>query len=233
MKRKIFCVLLLTVFLSQNIYASNFKFIFSQKSKPVFKEDVKSIYADTENHWCEKSAQKLFDENIYRGEQIGKNYYFNPERQVTRGEFLLFMSALLNKKYQNENKAPFSDYDIIPFWQKQTVNGMYNDGIIFGNDENGKLYFNYDEKISRVEAAGIISRAVGIREDKSETNYSDSYLFPKYASEYIKSVNICGIMKGYEDKSFRPYVKVTMAMLADILCNLKDYCEKNPKVFGK
>ena len=233
MKRKVLCIFLLFIFVSQNIYASKFKFIFSPKSKPVFGENGKNIYCDIDEHWCGYSAQKLFDENIYRGEQIGEKYYFNPEKQITRGEFLLYMSAVLNIEYSNEKDAPFYDFDIIPFWQRDIVNGMYSHNIIHGNDENGKLYFNYDEKISRVEAAEIINRILGLSDEYKETTYSDSYLFPKYAYGAVKNVSDCGIMKGYTDQSFRPYVKVTMAMLADILCNLKDYCDKNPTIFNK
>ena len=70
---------------------------------------------------------------------------------------------------------------------------------------------------------------LNINSNNSQTDFYDSYLIPKYASNAVKNVSEYGLMKGYDDGSFRPYIKITRGMLADILCNVKDYTESKSK----
>ena len=106
---------------------------------------------------------------------------------------------------------------------------MYESGIIKGNIENDNLYFNHSEKISRLECAIILNNMLGLENSFSATDYYDGYLIPSYAVTAVKNVSDYGLMKGYEDGSFRPYIKITRAMIADILCSTKDYYESQKK----
>ena len=171
---------------------------------------------------------RLYEEGIFTGLKIGNNYYFGPDEQITRGEFLLYISAVLGTENTSSGYLPFEDFNSIPTWQRSAVTSMFNAGIIHGNSENGKLYFNCDEGITRIEAAQILNNILNLDSEFKQTDYSDSYLIPKYASGPVKNVTDYGLMRGYDDKSFRPYIRITRGMLSDILCNLKDYCEKEP-----
>ncbi len=224
MKRKISVLLFLFTFVTSNVNA--FKLTYDGFFvKPAFKETDKAeqIYADTNAHWCNYAAERLYNEGIFKGIKIGETNYFLPDEHITRGEFLLYLNTILKKSSSKTINLPFADTSSIPQWQLPTVCAMYEHGIINGNIEKDKLYFNYDEKISRLECAIILNNMLGLDNTFSATEYSDSYLIPKYAVTAVKNASDYGLMKGYEDGSFRPYIKITRAMLADILCNTKDY----------
>jgi len=232
MKRKISIILLLFTFFATKTHASIIDSILSAfTAKPAFKETDTSvhIYADTQNHWCNYSAERLYNEGIFKGIQIGDTNYFMPEESITRGEFLLYLNSILKKDVSADVPLPFADTKTIPKWQLPTVCAMYKAGIIHGNTEKEKLYFNHDEKLSRLDCAIILNNVLGIDRQHSKTDFYDSYLIPKYAISAVKNASDYGLIKGYEDGSFRPYIKITRGMLADILCNVKDYTESQSK----
>ena len=216
MKRKFSAMLLIILFIPLNIvYSSD--------------EKEQNIYCDTINHWCNYGANRLFNENIFRGMQIGEKFYFMPEENITRGEFLLYINAVLKIPEKEIISLPFNDSYSIPYWQLPTVCTMYDMGYIKGNKEKRGLFFNYDEKISRLECAIILNNILKLNNSFTSTKYYDNYLIPKYAVTAVKNVTDYGLMQGYADKSFRPYVKITRAMLSDILCKLKDYTSVDKK----
>lgn len=229
MNRKSFLCLLIIAFMTSNVYASRFKFIFSPKAINTFSTNENTVYCDTIGHWCDYAATRLHNEGVFTGMKIGNKYYFGPDEQVSRGEFLLYVSAVLQMEPKETTSVPFADFYSVPVWQRATVSQMYKLGMINGSYENGGLYFNNDESITRIEAAQILNNFLGVKGMLGQLAFTDSYLIPRYAADAVKNVADYGLMKGYDDKSFRPYIRLTRAMLADILCNLKDYCEKEPK----
>lgn len=228
MKRKFFIILFLLTFTITKINASEFnlKFFDFFAIPTVARKAPEEVYCDTKNHWCNDAAQRLYNENIFSGIKIGNNYYFMPDEYITRGEFLLYLNAVLKIPLENDSTLPFADVSTIPDWQLPTVCVMYNNGFVKGNIEKNKLFFNHDEKISRLECAIILNNMLGLKTDSVSTEYYDNYLIPAYASAAVKNVSDYGLMQGYTDNSFRPYIKITRAMLADILCKVKDYNKK-------
>lgn len=226
MKRKILLLILIFTFVLSSVNASRFKFIFSKQTLPAFSDQSEEdgrIYCDTVGHWCNYAAEKLYNEGVFTGIKIGQNYYFMPDDYITRGEFLLYINAVLNIPDAKAKTLPFADKASIPSWQLPTVYSMFESGYINGNMEKGSLYFNHDEKISRLECAIVLNNFLDVNNVEEGTKYYDSYLIPKYAVSAVKNVTDYGLMQGYDDNSFRPYVKVTRAMLADVLCKLKEF----------
>lgn len=226
MTRKFFAVFLILIFYTTNTNASDFSFIFSRFfTVPTFSEDSEPeiIYCDTVGHWCSYAAERLYKEEIFTGIKIGKKYYFMPDEYITRGEFLLYLDAVLETPVSDTTVLPFADTKSIPGWQLSTVRSMYERGYIKGNMERKNLFFNHDEKISRLECAIILNNIIGLENTVKSTDYYDNYLIPQYAVTAVKNVSDFGLMQGYEDNSFRPYIKINRAMLADILCKVKDY----------
>lgn len=228
MKRKFLILTISASLIMTNVNAAGFKFILSRQSVPAFSEQSEDrIYCDTANHWCNYSAERLYNEDIFTGIKIGKNYYFMPDEYITRGEFLLYLDAVLQTPAVKSLILPFADADSIPDWQIAAVSSMFKAGYIKGNTEGEHLYFNYDEKISRLECSLILNNVLGLKNDADTTDYYDNYLIPEYAVTAVKNVTDYGLMQGYDDNSFRPYVKMTRAMLANVLCQVKDYRKSN------
>ena len=228
MKRKIFATALLIPMLFTKAYASN-NILFEGILPVMSHAKTQNIYCDTKTHWCNFSATRLYEEGIFTGIKIGDNYYFGPEDYITRGEFLLYLDAVLKAPSAEDVQLPFKDAFSIPKWQISTVKAMYKKGYVNGIQENSEAYFNHDEKISRLECAIILNNILAVAPTSDEAEFYDSYLIPKNLLPAVKNVSNYGLMTGYDDNSFRPYVKITRAMLADILCRTKDHIQATQK----
>ena len=57
-------------------------------------EDIMPFnYIDMQEHWANYSASHLAARGLIIGEEIGNRFYFYPDRQMTRGDFILFLLA--------------------------------------------------------------------------------------------------------------------------------------------
>lgn len=225
MKRKFIVVLAFFNLIYINVSAFNFNIFHTPKNDIPPVAENKSIYCDIDNHWCKSSAEKLFESDIFKGIKIGNEYYFMPDEAITRGEFLLYLNAVLSLPVEGKDKIPlpFKDSSLIPSWQYSTVGIMYEKKYIKGNLEKSGLFFNGDEKISRLECALILNNILNPTNKNKNIVYCDEYLIPSYATEAVKNVTESEILKGYTDKSFRPYIKINRGMLADILWRTKEF----------
>ncbi len=222
MKRNFFIFLLFLNITSVNAYAFSFNVTETKKNNVSSIEENQSIYCDINAHWCKESAEELFKDDVFKGIKIGGNYYFMPDEPVTRGEFLLYLNAVLNiPTDSNKVFLPFNDTKLIPSWQYPTVGLMYQKGYIKGNLEKTGLFFNGDEKISRLECTLILNNIFKPAKNSKPLSYSDEYLIPTYARTAVENITERNLIKGYDDNSFRPYIKITRGMLADILCRIK------------
>lgn len=172
--------------------------------------------SDFAGHWAEKT---IFD-SMYAGiVDITNNFRTNDS--ITRAEFV----KIVNKTFGYTTKADkeyFADVeqgqwfydDILIALKEGYVNG-YEDGT-----------FKPNEKISRQEAAVIIAKVVNggksvetTFEDQNgnkvetdiKTDYKDDKDIAVWADESVKLLKDKNIIKGYEDKTFRPKNNITRA----------------------
>lgn len=77
------------------------------------------MYSDLEGMGCEYAAVVLAEEGIFTGEQIGGSYCFQPEKNVTHGEFLSMCMLLSgNAPLPVAARTGYADDDSIPAWVK-------------------------------------------------------------------------------------------------------------------
>lgn len=190
-------------------------------------------YEDMLGHWGETSAIKLSDDGILMGVKIGNKYFFEPERELTRGDFILYLvSALkLNVEPYREIPSPFADAADIPAWMNLESKAAFDTGIIKGSLEKGELLLRPMDKLTRLEAIAMLNNtikpnAVSI----TPASFADMYLTPEWGIEYIQNMLAYGLIKGYDDNTIRPYVKITRAMAAEMINQTLKYNAENPVV---
>ena len=181
-------------------------------------------FADTDGHWAKDKIQAMSDEGILNGVKDGGETYFNPDSGMTRAELAAIISRFKKLDYSEYENAvlPFADSDKIQPWALASVKAVYGSGLMNGkSDDGGKtLVFDPDSHVTRAEVMTLLARAVSI-EDYSETAFADDDDIPQWARDGITRLVSVGIVKGYEDNTIRPNLRMTRAEGAAMLFNCK------------
>ncbi|WP_261131736.1 N-acetylmuramoyl-L-alanine amidase [Bacillus sp. Marseille-Q3570] len=96
---------------------------------------------------------------------------------------------------------------------KEQINYLVNQEIINGYPDNT---FRPDEKVTRREAAVMVSRAQDLNGTKRSTSFKD-VSSKDYASGYIQSAYEAGYINGYEDGTYKPDATMTRGEMAYLL----------------
>jgi len=99
----------------------------------------------------------------------------------------------------SKNTAISSFSDMEGHWAASYAEFLASNGIITGVKTNGKLYFNPNNKTTRVEMAAIIARYLGLDIVKYASHklpFADTEQIPSWAVPYVKAVYANGLMSG-------------------------------------
>ncbi len=187
-------------------------------------------YIDMKEHWANYSASHLAARGLIIGEEIGNRFYFNPERTMTRGEFMLFLLSITESNLDAEvdvKSSIFADKDSIPSWLLEAAKVAYSKKIIKGSDEGGKIYLNLNKPITRVEAVTMISNVLGTTTSTKEITYKDVGSIPSWALNAVKSLTAYKIVQGDSENMFNPHKTLTRAEAAELSFKLLKQLELN------
>ncbi|MDR3206757.1 MAG: S-layer homology domain-containing protein [Oscillospiraceae bacterium] len=181
-------------------------------------------YADMTNHWGATSAGSLGTLGFIVGERVtyaveggtATKYYFGPERPVTRGEFILWLTAALRIHPDTSMVSPF--YDDVPAWLLGPSNAAYKAGIIMGEMVGSRRYLNQSERLTRLEAVVMIDRAMDLTSKTSTVpDFADWGAVPDWGRQAVKNLHDYGIVVGDERNNFNPFQALTRAESAEVL----------------
>ena len=171
------------------------------------------------------AALTMVEEGIMSGTQVGADTYFYPEREVTRGEFVvMLMHALGIEDVSSSASTPFVDNDEIPVQMRGFVAAAYSLGYVNGSITENGLCFEANKNISRAEAAVILGNVLDVATPTVLPTFSDSADIPAWAAPSLYSLNAIGVMNRV-DGGISPMNAVTRADAAQILSNLMRYVD--------
>ena len=152
-------------------------------------------YVDMADSKAANAALAMTEAGIMSGAQIGNQYFFYPERTVTRAELLVMaMTAAGITDVPTCEKTGFDDdADITPA-MKGYVSAAYTMGYISGSLKEGKLCFLPNEEITRAEAAVMICAILGEESSGVIPTFADDAEIPVWAEESLYTLNILGVM---------------------------------------
>ena len=107
-------------------------------------------YRDTAGTDCRFSAQWLRNTGLFSGEQVGGELYFQPEKTVSRGEFLSMLVNLL--------EIPVEEVDA-PDWVQPYLDAAIRSGLVSGWQQES---FAMQEAITGAEAAVALQNALDL-----------------------------------------------------------------------
>ena len=152
-------------------------------------------YVDMADSKAANAAIALTEAGVMSGTQIGNQYFFYPERTVTRAELLVMsMNAAGITDVPACEKTGFDDDADISPAMKGYVSVAYTMGYISGTLKEGKLCFLPDEEINRAEAAVMICAILGEESSGVVPTFSDGAEIPVWAQESIYTLNVLGVM---------------------------------------
>lgn len=178
----------------------------------------KSVFSDISGHWCEVSAQRMYEIGIMQGE----NDMFMPEQEISRGDFLA-MATIATGNEKNISvcyKSAFSDDSQIPLNIKSYAEYALASGIISGYEDEGATLFLSQKPITRAEACVILYNYLDLPE--SQTTVPDA---PAWAQKQMAALYECGIINGDDSGLMQSDRIMSKAEAAEILCNAMDYIE--------
>ncbi len=177
-------------------------------------------FSDTDDHWAASYAGYLYDQGISTGVISGQSVLFQPDKNITRGEFALMISRWMRldlTAYRNV-QLPFADVANIPDWCLDSVKAMYALGIMQGSSPDGIItYANAGTSISRAEALTMLGRIQEKGYEQAELTFSDTSKIPDWSLEYIKTMVAQGIINGRPDGTINPTLPITRCEIAKIL----------------
>ncbi|MDP4179630.1 MAG: S-layer homology domain-containing protein [Bacillota bacterium] len=173
-----------------------------------------SDYKDIKGHWAENYLTELIDKSYLKGVKVKGVLMAQPNRFITRAEFLTILMRTGDYEINPEGLLNFSDIKDND-WFKESVDKAASNQITGGYPDGS---FKPNNPISRAEIASLIAR-VGKFELK-EISEADSFKDIKSSKWYYNSVIMAkqnGIIGGYPDGSFKPDGKATRAEVATMI----------------
>ena len=180
-------------------------------------QETKNDFSDLSSHkWAETAIYALRDKGIINGTSEST---FEPERGVTREEFVKMLVLAMNALDQNA-KAPFADITD-GAWYAPYVASAYNAKLINGITAET---FGIGTGITREQLAVMIHRAILSKGEAqnagTNSSFTDIDSVSSYAVDAVNYVSNAGIMNGMGDGSFAPQAVVTRAQAAKVIYEL-------------
>jgi hypothetical protein len=154
-------------------------------------------YTDTVGDSCRFAAEWMRNTGLFVGEKIGNEECFQPEKTVTRGQFLAMLVDALDIPMQEVSYSSIpSD---TPEWLKPYFAAAMRSGLIAGLPENETGTFNADDPISGAEAAVMLQNALDLSvsqqslDDAVETGAQEQETVPAWAATSLTAMADNGI----------------------------------------
>ena len=187
-------------------------------------------YRDMEGRSGYAAAVALAENGVYVGRQIGRDWFFDPDVQVTRSEFLsMAMEAAKIAVDPAVGLTGFADDGSIPTWAKGYASAAAREGLIQGVATQEGVMFRGESAITLEEAAAIMDRLLDV---------ADVYLEDvqrAWADQAVANMESVRVVSAGSFGSERLSEPVTMVQAAEMLSaamELLDSRESGGKLFG-
>ena len=182
---------------------------------------ARTVYYDTFNHWAESDIE--FASNTLKVFNGYGDFTFRPESNITRAEFITILCRTAYKhnwmnevytsdmKYKDMSMDHWSYTYVISMYEYLKTNQDYSLYDIFTGEN-----FDPDNPITREEATALIAAFSKISIYDNPISFKDLSIDNKYYNQ-IKTLSNAGVIKGYEDNTFRPYIQISRAESAALI----------------
>lgn len=173
-------------------------------------------YADTDAATA-TAAQDLAEQGVFTGVKIGEKWYFEPDRTVSRGEFLAMVLETAGTDVTEVTRTGFRDDDAIPTWAKSYAAAGVAEGILRGKPTEDGAVFSCEDPISFSEAATVLNRVLDLGDVELEVWFADREAAPSWAAQAVGNMEALNVLNVGSFGSDRLETAVTRADAARML----------------
>lgn len=171
------------------------------------------FYADMAGERAHTAALDLAEHGVFVGAKVGQDYFFEPQRTLTRGEFVAMALAAMDLQAEEVSMTGFCDDASIPTWAKGWAVSALNAGVISGVGTAEGVAFRAGDGITLNEAAVVLNRLLRVTDvDLSDYDAADAWCAQAVANLQSVSVIESGRFSAEEMRG-----GVTRAQAAELL----------------
>ncbi|TVX88260.1 S-layer homology domain-containing protein [Paenibacillus agilis] len=173
-------------------------------------EQTKAVatFKDVESHWAKEKIAEWSSQGVVSGASANE---FKPDQQVTRAEW----AAIVNRMFQLNEQKPQAYTDVATAaWYADAVNTATTAGYMKGYTDGT---FKPNATLTRQEAVASLSRLLKWETNNTALTYKDSADIQSWATSSVSEAVYLGVVKGYEEGTFKPNQSLTRAEAVSML----------------
>lgn len=189
----------------------------STVSVSIQKDKRSFFYVDMPLHPSQYAALMLHDVGVYTGEQIGGSYFFQPDLQRNRADFLVWLltAAGMDVSLTPTVNTGLPDDENIPLHYKRYVKKAVEEGLISSSRE-----FAWQEIPTRAECVVLTARAAKIGDVKTyPLTMADADALPDWSVKSYRDLSAYRMLDLYDGYA-HPKAPLTNAYAADLCWQL-------------
>lgn len=151
-------------------------------------------YEDMAGNDAAFAAQDLAEAGIFTGDRIGGKYRFEPERPVSRQEFLAMAMETLGIPASAVTMTGFCDDEAIPTWAKAYAASGVSAGLVRGKATPQGAAFLGEAPITFNQAAAILDRGLDLNDVDLDVWYGDREMASSWAAQAVGNLEAARVL---------------------------------------
>ncbi|BFT73790.1 S-layer homology domain-containing protein [Paenibacillus sp. P36] len=183
----------------------------------------------SKERWSASGIYALQSLGIIDGLIEGKDMVYQPERSISRAEFIKLLASARKLSIQTGNlESEFKDWHQVPEWAKPYMYTSIIENILGGRQTEQGLVLDSNTPVTRAEAVTILGRVLAGNSQTAAASepFADASDIPDFAKSYVEQVRQHGLMDGYEDGTFRPGKTMTREETAILIYRLIQFYDR-------
>lgn len=156
-------------------------------------------HSDVDGLGVYSDAVKLTEAGVMNGISDGGETCFEPEKNVTREEFItMLMKAIGLSDIPELSPVGFADDGEISEDARNYCRAAKKLGIVNGTNTDGQTYLNPKSEITHAEAAVMLNNLIGVDESVSKSAvsvFAEESVVPAWAKNAVGAMHAIGVMK--------------------------------------
>ena len=173
-------------------------------------------YADMGGNRAHTAAVDLAEHDVLVGAKIGGSYFFEPERTLSRGEFVAMALTAMDVSAEDVQMTGFCDDVGIPTWVKGYAVSALNAGVVSGVSTAEGVAFRANDAITLNEAAVVLNRLLRVT-DVDLSDYDAQTEENAWCAQAVANLQSVSVIESGRFSADEMRSGVTRAQAAELL----------------